>query len=408
MCRCQVTRNVAPLPLLHMHEGDLMFRCRHIKNKIRWDIRRAGLLNSHIRNEQSVVNPGQMIQREHLTPTAGYLVCAGVVLITLTVSLEPDVGFSAPLGPRLLFWTLQVATGLIVLQRTLHFLAHHNAGGRLPALAIVLLSGLLGVFILTPAFWFIGEGLMETWLGYPKHQQPQGDEPLISFPSHPLIEEFFDILLPVTAAWTLICLPLLHGIVSPTLNDQRVDLSLPIDVVQYVADDRLAQNPSAPAEGIGQEACNVTAMHAEVVHRDHKERSTWLSRGQAPFPNQTTACLTARLPSALGSDIIAVASELQYLRVWTPLGCALILGALAEVESDPSLEGIRVHRSWWVARKHVIRIQRKAGGAVCLMSNGHQVPVSRRRRSDVIKGLGLSAVNTTLIESEFIPKSDLQ
>ena len=118
--------------------------------------------------------------------------------------------------------------------------------------------------------------------------------------------------------------------------------------------------------------------------------------------------MTARLPSALGSDIIAVASELQYLRVWTPLGCALILGALAEVESDPSLEGIRVHRSWWVARKHVIRIQRKAGGAVCLMSNGHQVPVSRRRRSDVIKGLGLSAVNTTLIESKFIPKSDLQ
>lgn len=365
-------------------------------------------MNSRIRYEQSVVHPGQMIQREHLTRTARYLVCAGVVLITLMVSLEPDVGFSAPLGPRLLFWTLQIATGLIVLQTTLHFLARYTVGGRLPALAIVLLSGFLGVFILTPAFWLIGEGLMETWLGYSKHHVLKGDEQSISFPSHPLIEEFFDILLPVTAAWTLICLPRLHWLMPPTLNDQWVDSRPPVDQEQFFDNDTLRKNANAPAEGIGQEACNVTALNAEVVHRDHKETSTWLSRGQTRFPNQTTACWTARLPAALGSDIIAVASELQYLRVWTPQGCALILGALAEVESDPSLDGIRVHRSWWVARKHVIRIQRKAGGAVCLMSNGHRVPVSRRRRSDVINGLGPSAYYVSATDSQFIAQSDLQ
>jgi hypothetical protein len=95
-----------------------------------------------------------------------------------------------------------------------------------------------------------------------------------------------------------------------------------------------------------------------------------------------------RLPAALGTDVIAVTSELQYLRAWTPRGCALILGALADVEAEAGEAGLRVHRSWWVATEHVVTVRRTASAAVCVMSDGRQVPVSRRRRSEVLARFG--------------------
>jgi DNA-binding LytR/AlgR family response regulator len=97
------------------------------------------------------------------------------------------------------------------------------------------------------------------------------------------------------------------------------------------------------------------------------------------------------LPSELGDDIIAVSSELQYLRVWTSRGSALILGALQNVEDAEGAAGIRVHRSWWVHANHVRSVRRRADALVCTMSDGLEVPVSRRRKADVLARFGDSA-----------------
>jgi hypothetical protein len=47
---------------------------------------------------------------------ARYLTVAGIIFVALMTTLEPDVGFAAPPAARLLFWSLQVSTGLLVLQ----------------------------------------------------------------------------------------------------------------------------------------------------------------------------------------------------------------------------------------------------------------------------------------------------
>jgi hypothetical protein len=99
----------------------------------------------------------------------------------------------------------------------------------------------------------------------------------------------------------------------------------------------------------------------------------------------------AALPSQLGNELIAVGSELQYLRVWTTRGSALILGSLQEGEESEGLTGVRVHRSWWVNAQHVVRVRNKSDGAACELSNGLEVPVSRRRKADVIVRFGNSA-----------------
>lgn len=115
-----------------------------------------------------------------------------------------------------------------------------------------------------------------------------------------------------------------------------------------------------------------------------------------------------RLPTELGTNVIAVASELQYLRVWTPRGCALILGALADVESEGGSQGLRVHRSWWVACDHVVSVRRTATGAVCVMSDGRQVPVSRRRRAEVLARFGDGAHYRVAGASEAVAHTDLE
>ena len=85
----------------------------------------------------------------------------------------------------------------------------------------------------------------------------------------------------------------------------------------------------------------------------------------------------------------------------------LILGALADVESEGAAHGLRVHRSWWVAFEHVISVRRTPAGAVCLMSDGREVPVSRRRRAEVLARFGDGARYRVAGESKVVPHPDL-
>jgi len=94
------------------------------------------------------------------------------------------------------------------------------------------------------------------------------------------------------------------------------------------------------------------------------------------------------LPLELGHDVIAVKSELQYLRVWTTRGAALVLGSLQEVEDEEGSAGMRVHRSWWVHARHVRTVGRRGEAAICELSDGREVPISRRRKADAIARFG--------------------
>jgi DNA-binding LytR/AlgR family response regulator len=70
--------------------------------------------------------------------------------------------------------------------------------------------------------------------------------------------------------------------------------------------------------------------------------------------------------------------EDHYVRAHGPMGSALILmrmrDAMAELEGLP---GLQVHRSWWVAREAVERVEREDGGLRLRLTNGMVVPVAR-------------------------------
>jgi len=86
----------------------------------------------------------------------------------------------------------------------------------------------------------------------------------------------------------------------------------------------------------------------------------------------------SKLPAALRGDILALEAEDHYVRVHTLHGSALILMRLADATAiiDPRL-GLRVHRSWWVAKDGVRALERTPGRAIVRLVDDTAVPISR-------------------------------
>ncbi len=86
----------------------------------------------------------------------------------------------------------------------------------------------------------------------------------------------------------------------------------------------------------------------------------------------------ARIPPHLGGDLLAVEAEDHYLRVHTALGSDLILMRLSDALRElEGIEGLKVHRSWWVARSALARVDRTGQRACLILVTGQKVPVSR-------------------------------
>ena len=85
-----------------------------------------------------------------------------------------------------------------------------------------------------------------------------------------------------------------------------------------------------------------------------------------------------RLPVKLGSDLVCLKMADHYVEAFTTAGSTLVLmrfaDAVAELEEH---DGLRVHRSHWIARKHVVDVSRRSGRTLLRLTGGHEVPVSR-------------------------------
>lgn len=100
----------------------------------------------------------------------------------------------------------------------------------------------------------------------------------------------------------------------------------------------------------------------------------------APPQNPLANPLVDQLPPELGSDIIALEMEDHYVRVHTALGSALVLMRLRDAMAlVGDLEGMQVHRSWWVARAAVEDVQRDGRNIRLTLARGLEAPVARAK-----------------------------
>jgi len=116
-----------------------------------------------------------------------------------------------------------------------------------------------------------------------------------------------------------------------------------------------------------------------IIHeRPSKDKKTLISQ---TFIN--------RLPNHLGNQLICFEMEDHYIQVHTKLGSHMLLmrmkDALVELND---YNGMQVHRSYWVCIDAIENIKKESRKAILIMSNGLEIPVSRKYLSKV-KELGL-------------------
>lgn len=113
-------------------------------------------------------------------------------------------------------------------------------------------------------------------------------------------------------------------------------------------------------------------------------------------PSAPTPPFLDRLPAHLGRDLIALEMEDHYVRAHTQAGSTLILMRMRDAVAElGGIDGAQVHRSWWVARGHVIGTARDGRNVRLLLTGGIEAPVARGQM-EALQAAGWIGRSTTV------------
>lgn len=111
------------------------------------------------------------------------------------------------------------------------------------------------------------------------------------------------------------------------------------------------------------------AEPAPPMTRDESDAG---SRANAPEPR-----FARRLPPGFG-PLLALAGEDHYVRAIAAGREELVLVRLRDAVAELAcVDGMQVHRSWWVARDAVREVRREGRALTLVLANGREVPVAR-------------------------------
>ncbi|MDG2243728.1 MAG: LytTR family DNA-binding domain-containing protein [Rhodospirillaceae bacterium] len=107
-----------------------------------------------------------------------------------------------------------------------------------------------------------------------------------------------------------------------------------------------------------------------------REKSEPASSQKAP--NLTTSPFFTKLKRELGQNILALEAQEHYVRVYTDKGDSLVLYRFGDAVQEVALSfnGLRVHRSYWIAKAAVSEIYPAKSSYRLKLSNDLEVPVS--------------------------------
>ncbi len=137
----------------------------------------------------------------------------------------------------------------------------------------------------------------------------------------------------------------------------------------------------------------ILTFSAAVLIRDRMLTGTWLDAADRINDRHNNAhtpgtekfappvFLTKTNPR-LGQNLVALQAQEHYLKVYTDTGSELILyrfgDAITELKNWP---GLRVHRSFWVAKNAITGVEPKGRSYELTLNNGLRIPVSQSYRS---------------------------
>jgi hypothetical protein len=295
-----------------------------------------------------------------------------------------------PLPVAFVFWLAHVGLGLSTAIGATRQLSARFSGARAPQWLLLLVGGLVGSLLFAPVALAI-DGLFPS--------DGDADDPLwlLALGRAGMLgalgAEWLQLLPTYVLTWVLINVaPFLKPEGEAFLRNGEVK-SIALDPPPVEAPKvQLPESSTEPLHGWPTPQIGGADGAPPAVIDDGGEVAMALDEDRdipsAPHGGEAAAALFDRLPPAIGRDIVTVQSDLHYLHVRTLKGQATLLGALSELDGALGDAGLRVHRSFWVARKHVKRVIRSAKGWHCEMRDGRRVPVARRRQVDVREFLG--------------------
>ena len=86
--------------------------------------------------------------------------------------------------------------------------------------------------------------------------------------------------------------------------------------------------------------------------------------------------LLESLPEPVGQDVVYVHVSGHYLEVVTISGSVVVLMRLADAVAALGDRGMQIHRSYWVASRHIRHLVRRDHRMLLCLTDGYEIPVS--------------------------------
>ena len=86
--------------------------------------------------------------------------------------------------------------------------------------------------------------------------------------------------------------------------------------------------------------------------------------------------LLESLPEPVGQDVVYVHVSGHYLEVVTTSGSVVVLMRLADAVAALGDRGMQIHRSYWVASRHIRHLVRRDHRMLLCLTGGYEIPVS--------------------------------
>jgi hypothetical protein len=97
-----------------------------------------------------------------------------------------------------------------------------------------------------------------------------------------------------------------------------------------------------------------------------------------PVASDGSPRILRHLPGKLGDELLCLSMEDHYVRLHTAHGSVLVLMSLNQALAEiGDLDGVQVHRSWWVARMAVDEVVEDGRNLRLRLISGIEAPVSR-------------------------------
>jgi hypothetical protein len=188
-----------------------------------------------------------------------------------------------------------------------------------------------------------------------------------------IVGSAFVAALPTSFLVNGIAVSLLNSVTTDsvlTLYPMVLALSLPLQLIGHTTAFKVAPQ------------VNELGLPASEAEEEPKPEPKAIPEPVALSPQASP--FFARLPGRIGKDLLCLQMEDHYVRAFTALGSEMILMRMADAAKElESVDGLLVHRSFWVARAAVAGWSRDGKNLTLRLSNNKNVPVARDRQAQV-------------------------